>query len=105
MGTGARVPFECEYTGAPGFDDPAARLPEFHVVFRISGSTAARADIISIAVGVDKPGALAAGQAEFARLVAAMFQSIEQPQPANLIAFMAKTPILSVAPSLWRRLV
>jgi hypothetical protein len=85
------VPFECEYTGTPGSDDPGhASLPEFHVVYRVSGDIAARADIISIAVVVNKPAALASGQAELARLVAALFQFIEQPEPANLIAFMAK---------------
>jgi hypothetical protein len=91
MNPGPHVPFECEYTGTPGSDDPAAaNLPEFHVVYRVSGDTATHADIISIAVVVDKPAALAAGQAELAQLVAAMFQSIGQPEPASLVAFMAK---------------
>ena len=96
LGVGARhsnVPFMCEHGGAPPVSDAAPlnrdAYRDISVLFRVSGDTGSRADVISIAVSIMKPPARATGQEYFSRLVAVLFQSIGQPEPSGLLHAIA----------------
>ena len=83
IGQSLHSPFMCEYDGAPASRDAKANK-DITTLFRVSGDTGPRADVISIAVTIKASTAQAAAQDEFGRLVASLFQWITQPEPPGL---------------------
>jgi hypothetical protein len=82
-------PFMCEYEGAPASRD-AKINKDIATLFRVSGDTGPRADVISIAVTIRRSAARAAAQEEFRLLVASLFQWIGQPEPPGLVRAIAE---------------
>jgi hypothetical protein len=89
IGHGRNSPFMCEYQGAPAADSNGFVDRNLGALFRVSGNSASLADVISIAVTIDRPTDVAAGQKEMDRLVAALFQRIGHPEPAGLVRSIA----------------
>jgi hypothetical protein len=56
------------------------------LVYRVSGDTGERADIVTIAVTVYRPEAMADAQQTLKRNIEMLFQAIERPLPAGLLA-------------------
>jgi len=83
IGQSMHSPFMCEYEGAPASRDAKANK-DITTLFRVSGDTGPRADVISIAVTIKASTARAAAQEEFGRLVASLFEWIGQPEPPGL---------------------
>lgn len=84
IGRSLHAPFMCEDEHA------SATNRDISTIFRVSGNTGSRADVISIAVTVTAPSAREAGQEEFGRVLAALFQSIGQPEPPSLLRAIAR---------------
>jgi hypothetical protein len=84
-------PYSCEY---PAWVAPAALVvgvprvrppvPDISTIYRVSGDTILRADIISIAVTIHRPSALKTGKEELDRLITQLFKTINRPEPAGL---------------------
>ena len=86
-------PFMCQHSGTPPVSDAAPVDRDAYryigTLFRVSGDTGSRADVISIAVSITAPSARATGQDYFGGLLAALFQSIGQQEPPSLIRAIA----------------
>jgi hypothetical protein len=92
------APFACEYpiwvkppqTGLPPSRPPGSEVgrsvPDTSLIFRVSGDSGQRADLISIAVTVHQASALATGKEELHRHVAQLFNLIHRRVPAGLYA-------------------
>lgn len=83
IGQSLHSPFMYEYEGAPASRDAKANK-DITTLFRVSGDTGPRADVISIAVTIRASTARTPAQEEFGRLVSALFQWIGQPEPHGL---------------------
>jgi len=88
IGQGMHSPFMCEYEGAPASRDAKANK-DITTLFRVSGDTGPRADVISIAVTIRASTARAAAQEEFGRLLASLFEWMGQPEPPGLLRAIA----------------
>ena len=90
-------PYSCEYpvwTAAPHvggptrlqLNEPAPRPsgPDITTIYRVSGDSAKRADIVSIAVTVHRPSALDIGKTELNRDITQLFKTINRQAPAGL---------------------
>jgi hypothetical protein len=81
-------PYICENSGVPEPEDKANRERGVGTIFRVSGDTKARADIISIAVTAFDATALLTAQEEIKRQIMALFKSIGQTPPNGLFAYI-----------------
>lgn len=84
----AQFPYECESSTRKDPRPPPAAThsnPESDTLYRVSGDTVRRADIISIAVTVYRLSALNAGKQEVERQIHLLFKSIGRPEPKFLV--------------------
>jgi len=67
-------------------NEPAPRPsgPDITTIYRVSGDSAKRADIASIAVTVHRPSALDIGKKELNRDITQLFKTINRQAPAGL---------------------
>jgi hypothetical protein len=88
-------PYFCEYpqwvahslTGTPslaGTQTVRPPGPDTNLVYRVSGDSQKRADIISIAVTVHRPSAMESGEQDLERQISQLFKTINHRQPPGL---------------------
>jgi hypothetical protein len=84
-------PFVCEYPewthpAPPIAGAPAVPGPDVSMIYRVSGDTGERADIVTIAVTVYRPEAMADGRQKLKRNIEMLFEAIGRSLPAGLLA-------------------
>ena len=92
----------------PGTQTVRPSGPDTNLVYRVSGDSQKRADIITIAVTVHRPSAMQLGEQDLARLISVLFKAINQHEPPGLFpSIRQRQYFLSRQPSglVWFNLV